>query len=142
MNNQAIDETDLGILSCLLENSSLSHKEIGVRVHLTGQAVGARVKKLQEAGVIEGYTLRWNPERIGLAVHAFVIVFLKSASSHKPFQAFVAEAPDIEEAHRTSGEGCYWLRVRVRSQEELSLVLDRILQYGNYRVNLSLGRLK
>ena len=63
LNNHMIDEVDLRILNYLLKDATQSHKAIGQLVHLTGQAVGARVRKLQDLGVIEGYTLRWNPEK-------------------------------------------------------------------------------
>ena len=78
MVSQGIDEIDLAILQALMRNALLTHKEIGEVVHLTGQAVGARVRKLQDLGVIEGYTLRWNPAKIGLTIHAFLIVFMNS----------------------------------------------------------------
>ncbi len=114
----------------------------GELVHLTGQAIGARVRKLQDAGVIEGYTLRWNPEKIGLSVHAFVTVFLKSSNAHQLFQSFVQEHEQVVEMHRVSGEGCYWMRVRVGSPLDLNELLDEILSYGNYKVSLSIGQIK
>jgi len=137
-----IDETDLRILNMLLDNSALAHKEIGALVHLTGQAVGARIRKLQELGVIEGYTLRWNPDKLGLTVHALVTVFMKSGAAHSAFQAFALRRSEILEAHRIGGEGCYWLRVRVDSQAALNALLDELLHYGNYKISLSIGRIK
>ena len=137
-----IDELDLQILRCLIDQADLPHKEIGQRVHLTGQAVGARIRKLQELGVIEGYTVRWNPDTIGLTVHAFITVFMKSNTAHQAFQAFARAKEQIAEVHRVSGEGCYWLRVRIGSPAELSGLLDEVLQYGNYKVSMSIGQIK
>lgn len=142
MNHYALDEVDMRILEHLLQDSTRSYKEIGELVHLTGQAVGARVRKLQDAGVIEGYTLRWNPEKIGMSVHAFVTVFLHSGSAHQRFQSFVQQQEQVVEMHRVSGEGCYWMRMRVGSQEELSGLLDHLLEYGNYKLSLSIGQMK
>ncbi|WP_411832629.1 Lrp/AsnC family transcriptional regulator [Paenibacillus dokdonensis] len=142
MNQYTLDEVDLRILHHLIEDSTRSYKAIGELVHLTGQAVGARVRKLQDAGVIEGYTLRWNPGKVGLAVHAFVTVFLKSNTAHQRFQSFVQEHEQVVEMHRVSGEGCYWMRVRVGSPQELNELLDEILGYGNYKVSLSIGQIK
>lgn len=142
MTLSAIDEIDLKILNCLLQNAMLSHREIGESVHLTGQAVGSRIRKLQEHGIVEGYTVRWNPEKIGLYVHAFVTVFLKSGPAHQTFQEFARQREDITEMHRVSGEGCYWLRVRTRTQEQLSQLLDDLLAYGNYKLSLSIGQIK
>jgi len=140
--NPAIDEIDLRILSFLIKDASQSNKDIGQLVHLTGQAVGARVRKLQELGVIEGYTLRWNPDKIGQSVHAFVTVFLKSGTAHQPFQSFVQQNDQIIEMHRVSGEGCYWMRVRVGSPADLNVFLDELLKHGNYKLSLSIGQLK
>lgn len=142
MAGQAIDDTDLLILQALLGNALLTHKEIGERVHLTGQAVGARVRKLQDLGVIEGYTLRWNPEKVGLNVHAFLIVFMNSNQAHRAFRDFVQSNEAVTEVHRVGGEGCYWLRIRIGDGSELNELLEEILKYGNYKLSLSIERVK
>ncbi|MEC0227261.1 Lrp/AsnC family transcriptional regulator [Paenibacillus alba] len=137
-----IDETDLAILQVLLENAIRPHKEIGELVHLTGQAVGARIRKMQDSGIIEGYTLLWNPEKIGLTVHAFVTMFMKMTISHSSFVTFVQSSEMVTEMHRVSGDGCYWMRVRVPSMVELNAFLDELLHYGNYKISLSIGQIK
>ncbi|PYE48548.1 Lrp/AsnC family transcriptional regulator [Paenibacillus barcinonensis] len=137
--NETIDATDLRILQLLIQDAKRSNKEIGEEVHLTGQAVGARVRKLQDMGVIEGYTVKWNPERIGLGLEAFVTVFLNSGDRHPAFRAFVATREDIVEVHRVSGEGCYLMRVQTGTTEQLGELLEALLPLGNYRVSLSLG---
>lgn len=142
MAGQGIDEIDLKILEALLNDAFLTHKEIGERVHLTGQAVGARVRKLEELGVIEGYTLRWNPEKIGLQVHAFLIVFMNMNQSHQAFRDFTRKTESVQEVHRVSGEGCYWLRIRTKDSSELNRLLDEILKYGNYKLSLSIEQIK
>ncbi|OPH57662.1 transcriptional regulator [Paenibacillus ferrarius] len=137
-----IDETDLAILQVLLENAIRPHKEIGELVHLTGQAVGARIRKMQDSGIIEGYTLLWNPEKIGLTVHAFVTMFMKMTIAHSSFVSFVQSSEMVTEMHRVSGDGCYWMRVRVPSMVELNAFLDELLHYGNYKTSLSIGQIK
>lgn len=137
-----IDDTDYRILQYLIEDSTLSHKEIGEQVHMTGQAVGARIRRMRELEIIEGYTIRWNPLKIGQSIHAFITVFLSSGNAHSLFQKFALQNNSVAELHRVSGEGCYWMRVRVSDQEELNAFLDELLNYGNYRVNLGLGQLK
>jgi len=139
---QAIDDIDLEILNALAGNALLTHKEIGEIVHLTGQAVGARVRKLQDLGVIEGYTLRWNPEKVGLHVHAFLIVFMKSNQAHRAFLDYIRASDSVMEAHRVSGEGCYWLRIRVGKAAELNKLLEDMLKFGNYKLSQSVGKVK
>ncbi|HBJ01000.1 MAG TPA: transcriptional regulator, partial [Lysinibacillus sp.] len=65
MSSYFIDDVDFRILQLLIEDSTISHKDIGQQVHMTGQAVGARIRKMQDTGVIEGYTVRWNPDKVG-----------------------------------------------------------------------------
>lgn len=136
-----IDETDQAILACLREDARMQWKEVGERVHMTGQAVAARVARLQELGVLERFTVQVDEARLGRPVHAFVTVFM-SGPNHAAFQRFVQEHPAVAEAHRVSGEGCYWLRVRAADQGELTAFLDALLAHGNYRVNLSLSQVK
>ncbi|WP_042198265.1 Lrp/AsnC family transcriptional regulator [Paenibacillus camerounensis] len=142
MTSYMIDDTDYRILQYLIEDSTLSHKDIGALVHMTGQAVGARIRRMRELEIIEGYTVRWNPAKIGLGIHAFVTVFLSSNAAHPPFQQFAKNKDSVLELHRVSGEGCYWIRVRLKGQEELNAFLDELLEFGNYRVNLGMGQLK
>ncbi|WP_058304667.1 Lrp/AsnC family transcriptional regulator [Gorillibacterium timonense] len=138
----SIDRSDLLILQCLAENATLTHKEIGSRVHLSGQAVGLRVRKLEDAGIIEGYSARLSAPLLGLGMEGFVLIFLKSPMEHERFQDFIQKAEPVEEAHRISGDGCYWLRVRMPGLPELDAFLDEVLQYGNYKLYLSVKRLK
>ncbi|GFN31398.1 Lrp/AsnC family transcriptional regulator [Paenibacillus xylaniclasticus] len=139
---QSIDDIDLAIIEALMNNALLTNKEVGEIVHLTGQAVGARVRKLQDLGVIEGYTVRLNPEKVGLNVHAFLIVFMKSNEAHKPFQHFARSNECITEVHRVSGEGCYWLRIRIGTIPDLNGLLEEVLKYGNYKLSLSIEKVK
>lgn len=136
-----LDQTDLAILKLLQQNSRLQWREIGELVHLTGQAVGHRIRKLEEQGIIEGFTVQVNNAKLGAIVTAHVTAFMKS-TNHTAFQSFVRQREEIIEAHRISGEGCYVLKVIVPTTDELNLLLDDILQYANYRVNISLGKIK
>lgn len=136
-----IDTLDMEILEQLANNSRLQWKEIGEQVHLTGQAVAARVRRMEDIGLIEGYTLKINPEKLGQPITALITVFMKS-TDHGSFCDFLKRTKEVTEAHRISGDGCYWLQVLTTSQEDLNKVLDEILRYGNYRVNLSIGKIK
>lgn len=136
-----IDRTDQAILYLLRQDARLQWKEIGDQVHLTGQAVAARIRRMQDLGIIRGFTVQVDQARAGRPINALVTVFMKT-TEHGAFRRFLAEEELVEEAHRVSGEGCYWLNVRAASQEELNGFLDRVLAYGNYRVNLSIGQVK
>jgi Lrp/AsnC family leucine-responsive transcriptional regulator len=136
-----LDQTDKEILKLLTDNSRMQWLEIGERVHLTGQAVKNRIDRLEKLGVIEGYTVRLNEARLGMEVSAYITVFMKT-TDHASFQKYIQGCALVREAHRISGEGCYILKAVAANQQELVGFLDSILQYGNYKVNLSIGRIK
>jgi len=139
--HQMIDQTDQQILRCLQKNSRMQWQEIGKIVHLTGQAVAARILRMQDDGVIEAFTINLNHEKLGKSIFAFITIFMKSAE-HSKFQYFLDHCEAITEAHRVSGEGCYWLKANLATQKELNELLDTLLLYGNYKVNLSINKVK
>jgi len=136
-----LDNIDFKILHLLSENSRIQWKDLGERIHMTGQAVGNRIKKLEDSGVIKTYSIMVDEMKLGLSFTAFVIIYMKT-SNHDPFLHFMKERKEIVEAHRVSGEGCYHMKVKVTAQEELNLFLNEILRFGNYALYLSIQERK
>lgn len=136
-----LDNIDFQILRLLTENSRIQWKDLGEQIHMTGQAVGNRIKKLEDSGVIKAYSLIVDEMKVGLSYTAFIIIYMKTAN-HDSFIQFVNGQNAVVEAHRVSGEGCYHLKIKVNSQEQLNLFLDEILDYGNYSINLSIQEIK
>jgi|SRR5690625_5039757 len=136
-----LDNIDFQILRLLTENSRIQWKDLGEQVHMTGQAVGNRIRKLEDSGVIKAYSLIVDEMKLGLTYTAFIIIYMKTAN-HDSFVRFISEQNEVVEAHRVSGEGCYHLKLKVSSQEKLNLILEKVLDYGNYSVYLSLQEVK
>ena len=136
-----LDNIDFQILRLLSENSRIQWKDLGEQIHMTGQAVGNRIKKLEESGVIKAYSLIVDEMKLGLSYTAFVIIYMKTAN-HDSFIRFINDRNEVVEAHRVSGEGCYHLKIKVNSQEQLNLFLNKILEHGNYSLNLSIQEIK
>lgn len=131
-----LDETDWAILQCLQENARMSWKEIGEKVHMTGQAVANRIMRLEESKIIEGYQVRLNWTNAGKPITAFLTILMKS-HDHQRFLTWVQETAHIIEVHRISGEGCYLLRAQLTNAEELNQLLEQVLQFANYRLQVS-----
>ena len=136
-----LDNIDFQILRLLSENSRIQWKDLGEQIHMTGQAVGNRIKKLEESGVIKAYSLIVDEMKLGLTYTAFVIIYMKTAN-HDSFIRLMNDRNEVVEAHRVSGEGCYHLKIKVNSQEQLNLFLNKILDYGNYTLHLSIQEIK
>jgi Lrp/AsnC family leucine-responsive transcriptional regulator len=63
-------------------------------------------------------------------------------NEHEKFLQFVKEEDGIFEASRISGDGCYLLKFGVKTQEELNLLLNNLLVFGNYRLSIIVGDIK
>lgn len=136
-----LDHTDREILQCLQRDSRMQWQEIGKIVHLTGQAVAVRIRSMQDEGIIEAFTVSLNHEKLGRPIYALITVFMSSAN-HLSFQRFLLDRGNIIEAFRITGEGCYWLKANLANQEELNKLLNEVLIYGNYKVNLAIDKIK
>ncbi len=136
-----IDNLDLEIMKILSENSKLTFKEIGEKIHLTGQAVGARVNKLVDEEIIENFTINTNKEKLGIKVTAMIKIFMYTYD-HSKLKSMIANTDEIVEAYRISADACYFLKVETTSNERLNNILDRINEFANYQLFLSISKLK
>jgi Lrp/AsnC family leucine-responsive transcriptional regulator len=128
-NRQLIDQIDEKIVGELLEDGRLPIAELGRRVNLSSPAVAERVKRLERTGVITGYRAQVDPRALGYELLA--IVRVKPAARQLPkIPELAAEIPQVVECHRITGEDCFYLKVYLRSIDELSGLLDQFLVYG------------
>ena len=134
MKGTYMDLVDKKIIELLKEDSKKNFKSIGKITHMTGQAVGNRVRKLEEEGIIEGYTIRVNTQKQG-CISAYIMVFMKS-NDHYRMKQFIKEKKEIAEAMRISGECCYLLKAEANSHEALNELCDQILKFANYKINI------
>lgn len=136
-----VDEIDLKIIEMLKVNAKMPLKVIGECIHLTAQAISNRIIRLQKLGVITQYTICTNNLLLGEHVTAYITIFMKIAKHHQ-FINFIKENSIIIEAHKISGDGCYLVKVVCSSLEEINILLDNLTEYGTYRLNLSISRIK
>ena len=135
------DELDLKIIDMLKINSKISLKVIGEHIHLTPQGVSNRIIRLQDLGLITQYTICTNDTLLGKNIIAYITIFMKT-TKHEQLIKFIKSNSIIEDAHRISGDGCYLLKVVCCNMDEINLLLDNLLEYGNYRLNLSTSTIK
>jgi Lrp/AsnC family transcriptional regulator, leucine-responsive regulatory protein len=135
-----LDSTDKLILDELSKNSRITMKELGEKVHLTGQAASARVAKLEDNGVIEGYTVQVNQVKLGCFIHAFITIITQS-TYHKPYLSFIKEQESyILHNYKISGDGCYLLECKFPSNEVLDPFLENLNKHANYKLSIVINK--
>ncbi|MGM0854058.1 MAG: Lrp/AsnC family transcriptional regulator [Bacillota bacterium] len=135
-----LDKTDLHILNELSRNSRITMKELGEKVHLTGPATSARVAKLEESGVIEGYTITVNQVKMGYSVHAIIHIFTKS-TNHQSYLSFIKKKDQyVINNYKVSGESCYLLECKFPSNQILDEFLTDMSNYVSYRLSIVINK--
>jgi Lrp/AsnC family transcriptional regulator, leucine-responsive regulatory protein len=113
-NDPSLDRFDLAILRILAVDGRVSAVELARRIGLSKSPTQARLKRLEETGVITGYRALLDPIRMGLAHVAFVEVRL-SDTREAALQAFnkaVIQIPEVEQCHMMASRFDYLLKVR------------------------------
>ncbi|MDP1702629.1 MAG: Lrp/AsnC family transcriptional regulator [Aestuariivirga sp.] len=127
--NPLADDKNVDLLSLLQSDPRMSISELSRRVKLSAPAVKERVTRLEEAGVIAGYRLDLNPKALGFPVTAFVRIRPMPGQLPKII-ALAQSMPEVSECHRITGEDCFILKVHIDALENLDVVLDRFLAFG------------
>lgn len=122
-----IDDIDRKIVSILQDNGRIAAAEIARRVEMAPSAVFERIKKLEERGVIRGYSANLDPKTLGLDLLAFVMVRADERITAIEAGRKMAAIPGVQEVHHIAGEDCYLVKVRTRDTESLGRLLRESL---------------
>lgn len=120
-----IDETDIRIVEILQQNARTPNAEIARQVGMAPSAILERIRKLEERGVIQGYTARVNPEAYGVGLTAFVFVRADERAGAPMTADRLAEIPEVQEVHHVAGEDCFLAKVRVKNPRALGELLQK-----------------
>jgi Lrp/AsnC family transcriptional regulator, leucine-responsive regulatory protein len=124
-----LDAIDARILNASMKDARSSIAELARVVGLSAPSVSERVTRLEEAGVIEGYTLVISPKALGLPIAAWLRIRPIPGQLHKVTE-ILQGLPEIVECDRITGEDCFIARTHVRSIEDLEGLIDQIIPYA------------
>lgn len=121
-----MDIIDYNILACLKENSRANATAIGAKINLSTSAVIERIKKMENAGLIEQYTTIINQSALGRETTAFISVSLEHPRYNEDFIRLVEENSSIAECHYIAGDFDFILKVITKNGKTLESVLNFI----------------
>jgi DNA-binding Lrp family transcriptional regulator len=124
-----LDSIDCAILNELQQSGRLSNQELAQRVHLSPSACLRRVKKLEDAGVIDRYVALLNPKAVGRHGTSFTIINLESMNTPllEAFEQAVRDAPEILDCYYVAGSNDYLIRFAYRDAEDLERIHTEVL---------------
>ena len=127
--NNLLDPINRRLLQELQADARVTMAELGRRINLSAPAVAERVLRLERGGVITGYRADVDPKAIGYPIGA--VVRVRPTTRHlQKIPELAKEIPEVVDCHRITGEDCFFIRLHLRSMDDLEGILDRFLVLG------------
>lgn len=121
-----LDELDLRLLDALQHHARSTFAELGGLVGLKAPAVHDRVKRLEQRGLIQGYSAQLNAPGLGFGLVAFVSCYSAPETKYDEFTQRLAQMPEVCEVHSVAGEESFLCKVVTRSTQHLDELLGRL----------------
>ena len=123
-----VDAVDTKIIKILQVNSRTTASDIAESIGMSVPAVSERLRKLENAGIIDKYTVILSNSKLGKEIMAVMLVEVSSSDneSNHAFRNLVSQEPDILECYSVTGEYDYLLKIITSSTASLEQLLSRI----------------
>ncbi|MGO4710474.1 Lrp/AsnC ligand binding domain-containing protein [Chryseobacterium sp. 2TAF14] len=121
-----LDQLDKEIIYMLMDNSKSSLAYISKQVGISTTAVHQRIKKLEQAGVIENSISFLNPRKIGYKVVSYIGIFLDQPSHYNEVVKSLKEVNEVVEAHYTTGNYTIFIKVLCKDNDHLMQILSKL----------------
>lgn len=122
------DPVNRKLLSLLKENARATYSELGKRAHLSAPAVYERIRRMENAGVIQKHTVIIDPTAVGLPFCAFIRLSTSGDCGSPEILKRITHNSEIEECHSIAGEDSLLVKARTASPMDLEELLKRIRQ--------------
>lgn len=129
INGPLRDARNLELIRLLQQDPRAGISELARRIGMSAPAVKERLTRLEESGVIRGYTLELDAAALGWPITAYVRIRPMPGQLPK-IAELAASIPQVAECHRITGEDCFILKIYLASIESLDGILDRFLAHG------------
>jgi len=133
-----LDSLNWKILNCLQRHARLSNAEIGRQVGISSPAVSERIKKMEDAGVIESYNTMVSTIEVGYQFKAIVNI-RAFMGKLKPFLEKVKTYDEVINCYRITGNENIVMEVVLRNQKHLEGFIDQLIVYGKVKTQIVLS---
>jgi len=133
-----LDNLNWKILKCLQLNARQSNAEIGRQVGISSPAVSERIKKMEDAGVIQNYNTLVSPFEVGYQLKA-LITLRAFMGMLKPFLEKVKTYDEVINCYRITGNENIVMEVVLKNQIHLELFIDQLIVYGETKTQIVLS---
>lgn len=133
-----MDKLNWAILEELQKNARVSFSEIGRKIGLTSPAVAERVRKMEDAGIINSYKVNLSHQKTGYQLRA--IITLRAFTGRlKAFLETVKSFKEVINCYRITGNENIIMEVVLKDQVHLEKLIDKLITYGETRTHIVLS---
>ncbi len=133
-----VDNLNWKILKCLQQNARLSNAEIGRQVGISSPAVSERIKKMEDAGIIQSYNTIVSPFELGFQLKA-IITIRAFMGMLKPFLEKVKTYDEVINCYRITGNENFVMEVVLKNQKHMETFIDQLIIYGETKTQIVLS---
>ncbi|MFC0183766.1 transcriptional regulator, AsnC family [Pseudarcicella hirudinis] len=123
-----IDNTDLRILSLLMEDANMPYTEIGNKLDVSGGTIHVRMKKMEAMGIVKGSQLVIDHVKLGWDIAAFLGIYLDKSSLYGEVARELMNIPEVVNIHYTTGIYSIFAKIVCRDTQHLREVLHDKIQ--------------
>ena len=123
-----IDKLDLQIIQQLIHDAGLSYAEMGKKLFVSAGTIHVRIKKLQDAGIIQGQRFQVDLKKLGYDVIAFIGIYLEKSSLYDTVARDLKKIPEIVRMNYTTGNYSIFAEIVCKDIGQLRTVLHDELQ--------------
>ncbi len=135
-----MDMIDRQILLFLSQNARMPVKEIAQKVSLTSPAVSGRIRKMEEEGIIAGYTLVLSPDSEKNKIHALISLSMLP-SDKDTFLELIQKLPAVQQCDHVTGSHSYNVKVCCSDMSELEHLINQFQKFGQTSTQIILSTL-
>ncbi|WPU22034.1 Lrp/AsnC family transcriptional regulator [Cedecea neteri] len=135
MSDYLPDDIDRHILTILAADARISLKVLSGKIGLSSPSTAERVKRLEERGVINGYTMNANLAALGYTLQGLVRMKPLPGMLHK-VEKMIQAIPECIECDKITGEDCFIIRLVIRSIEQLDEILDELAEFAQCNTSI------
>ncbi|WP_349436910.1 Lrp/AsnC family transcriptional regulator [Pararhizobium sp. A13] len=122
-----LDDIDRRLLDILCTNARISLKDLAQEAGLSSPSTADRLRRLEDRGVITGFTVGVNPAALGYALQAVVRVRPMPGMLHI-VEKLIQDTPEFVECDKVTGDDCFIAKLLVRDMEQLDTILDKVAE--------------
>ena len=123
-----LDKLDFQIMQEMMGNAEISYAELGKKLFVSGGTIHVRIKKLQEAGIVQGTKLNVDMKQLGYDVIAFIGIYLEKSSLYDTVAKELRKIPEIVRLNYTTGNYSMFAEIVCKNIGQLRFVLHDELQ--------------